>query len=94
MNTFTNFIKSRLKPVKDGNYIHVKTCQLLFGLSEEVGEVSQLFSKRLLYNQPINLTDLKSELGDVIHYAVAIGAVHGLTLEDILKHNIKKLSSR
>ena len=71
---------------------------LHLGLAEEAGEVAGL-AKRALRNFPkdqerITKENFIDELGDVLWYLVACGSIHGIDLEEIWEHNIKKLKER
>ena len=56
-------------------------------LAEEMGEVAEILNKRA-GRKASDGSDLQAELGrelaDVIHYAVAIAAINGLNLNDII----------
>ena len=68
---------------------------LFMKLVEEVGEVAELLNKRG-GRKASDGTDLAAELGnelaDVIHYAVAIAAMNGLDLNDILLEKDRRAS--
>ena len=60
---------------------------LFMKLVEELGEVAEVLNKRTGRKAPDG-SDLQAELGkelaDMIHYTVAIAAVNGLDLNDII----------
>ena len=68
---------------------------LFMKLVEEIGEVAEVLNKRT-GRKSADGSDLNSELGnelaDVIHYAVAIAAVNGLNLNDIILSKDKQAS--
>ena len=68
---------------------------LFMKLVEEVGEVAEVLNKRG-GRKASDGADLAAELGnelaDVIHYAVAIAAVNGLNLNDILLEKDRRAS--
>lgn len=64
------------------------------GLAGEVGEVTELIKKELRDDIGLSPLSLKKELGDVLCYLVDIGAMYGISLEDIASTNIEKLESR
>lgn len=70
------------------------TLEGVLGLVEEAGEVAQLFKKHLLYGQPIDVIRIKEELGDLLFYLIYLSEVYHLSLDDIMDHNIKKLTQR
>jgi NTP pyrophosphatase (non-canonical NTP hydrolase) len=65
-----------------------------FGIAGESGEVCELFKKAQTHGHPLDISKLEKELGDVLWYVVALGHIHGISLEDIANANIEKLSKR
>lgn len=66
------------------------------GLCNEAGEAAGLIKKELcrgVYN-PALVSELKSELGDVLWYLTQLGAEYGITLQDIAAENLRKLRER
>lgn len=64
------------------------------GLSGEAGEVADLIKKGIFHQQGLDLPKLKKELGDVLWYLTALCQALGLTLEEVMQHNIDKLKAR
>ena len=68
---------------------------LFMKLVEEIGEVAEVLNKKAGRKASGN-EDLQAQLGnelaDVIHYAVAIAALNGLDLNDIILHKDKTAS--
>lgn len=64
-------------------------------LVEEMGEVAEILNKRA-GRKAADGGDLQAELGkelaDVIHYAVAIAAINGLNLNDIILEKDRQAS--
>ncbi len=94
--SFTDFVKKvRKGDIYTGGCVKApKLMQELLALQEEVGELSQLFSKEILYSRKIDRFDVLSEMGDILHYLVAIGVAHDFTLEDIIEHNTYKIKKK
>jgi NTP pyrophosphatase (non-canonical NTP hydrolase) len=67
---------------------------MTLGLCGEAGEVSEPIKKYIRGSGPVDVADLRLELGDVFHYWCAIAKFHGITLESILDANVKKLEAR
>ena len=64
-------------------------------LIEEIGEVAELLNKRAgrKASDGSDLTlELGTELADVIHYAVAIAAINGIDMNDIIIRKDKTAS--
>lgn len=64
------------------------------GLAGEAGEVAELAKKGIFHQQGIDREKWKKELGDVLWYVAAICSKLGLTLEEVMQHNIDKLKAR
>ncbi len=68
---------------------------LFMKLVEEIGEVAEILNKRA-GRKSTDGTDLQAELGkelaDVVHYAVAITAINGLDLNDIILEKDRRAS--
>lgn len=65
------------------------------GLNDEAGEVAGLVKKHIFHGHPIDREKLIKELGDVLWY-LNYTAVRccGITLLDVMRQNITKLSAR
>ena len=83
--TYGGFAEKHGVPLAENN--------LFMKLVEEVGEVAEIINKKT-GRKASDETDINSELGkelcDVIHYAVAIAAVNGLALNEIIIEKDRK----
>jgi NTP pyrophosphatase (non-canonical NTP hydrolase) len=64
------------------------------GLAGEAGEAADLVKKGVFHQQGIDYEKLLKELGDVLWYVAAISSTLGVSLEEIMLLNIKKLDAR
>ena len=64
------------------------------GLAGEAGEVSELIKKGIFHQQGIDREKMKKELGDVLWYLSGLAGQFGITLDEIMEHNIEKLKAR
>jgi len=64
------------------------------GLSGEVGEVAEIVKKHIYHEGPLDLDDIKKELGDVMWYIAFACNTFDLDLEEVIKANIEKLKDR
>jgi len=72
----------------------VRLFHSFIGLTTEVGELQDLFKKKVLYGKEIEKDKIVDELGDVMWYlGVACNAL-GVSLEEVMEKNWKKLSTR
>lgn len=68
------------------------------GLNGEAGEVAEQI-KKMIRDDHGRLTDerraqIKSELSDILWYVAAVARDADLALDDVAKHNLKKLADR
>lgn len=64
------------------------------GLAGETGEVVDLLKKHHYHGKPLDVDELRKELGDVLWYLTDLCTEHGLTLADVAAANIAKLQRR
>lgn len=90
IDQFFGWVARRWAGRKDDKSLAIKT----LGLCGEAGEVSEPIKKYLRGSGPVDVSALRLELGDVLHYWCAIANFYGITLESILKANVNKLAAR
>lgn len=66
----------------------------LFGLSGEVGELTDMVKKWIFHEKELDDDHAKKELGDVMWYIAMICESFGWSLDEIMKMNIDKLKKR
>lgn len=66
----------------------------LLGLQSESGEIADCIKKHVYYQQELDITNLKEELGDVMWYIALLVNTLDLDFHEILKQNIEKLEKR
>lgn len=71
-----------------------QTLEGCLGLVGETGEVVDLIKKHIYQGHSLNVTEFKKELGDVLWYVSYLADTYGLTLDDVMETNIKKLERR
>ena len=81
-------IKRELTP-EQANLWHMAT-----GISGEAGEVEDAIKKHVVYQKPLDVKNVKEELGDLLFYMSNLMQSVGLSFEEVLQHNIDKLSVR
>lgn len=97
----TQFDKMTLALAKDGNQIKQeltpKQCNLIhmgLGVSTEANELLDAIKKHTIYQKPLDVENVKEELGDLLFYMSNLMQTIGLSFEEVLQHNIDKLSIR
>lgn len=67
---------------------------MVMGMETEVGEIMDGFKKNLAYNKPIDMVNMKEEIGDLMWYVAGFCRFNDIDLEQVLKTNIAKLKAR
>lgn len=67
---------------------------MALGIVCEGGEVGDMIKKHLYQGHDLNVNDIKDELGDVMWYVANLCTACDLKLEDVLQHNVDKLTKR
>jgi len=87
--------------VKDGNDIAnemtAETAHLLHmavGISGESGELLDAIKKHVIYNKALDVDNVREELGDLYFYMQGIINSMPFSKDDVLNHNIEKLTKR
>ena len=100
-NLLSEFDKMTLALAKDGADIKreltPEQCHMLhmvIGVSTEAGELLDAFKKHTIYQKPLDVENVKEELGDLLFYMSNLMQSVGLSFKDVLQHNIDKLSVR
>lgn len=64
------------------------------GILGEIGEIVDLFKKHYYQGHELDPIRVAEELGDLAWYMTELCTGLGITLEDVARHNIKKLRLR
>ena len=76
----------------DGNILD--DLHMVLGMQTEVAEIADVYKKCIAYKKPLDLINIKEELGDAMWYIANLCNMHGWDLRDILDTNIAKLEAR
>lgn len=100
-NLLSEFDKMTLALAKDGADIlknltpeQTNLWHMATGIGGEAGEVEDVIKKHVIYQKPLDVENVKEELGDLLFYVSNLMQSVGLTFEEVLQHNIDKLSVR
>ena len=100
-NLLSEFDKMALALAKDGTDIKreltPEQCNLIhmvIGVSTEANELLDAIKKHVIYQKPLDVENVKEELGDLLFYMSNLMQSVGLSFEEVLQHNIDKLSVR
>ena len=64
------------------------------GIAGEAGEILDNVKKTWVYNKPLDVENIREELGDLEFYMEALRNLAGLTREECVRHNTSKLVIR
>lgn len=64
------------------------------GIATESGEILDIAKKYQFYNKPVDIVNLKEELGDLLWYLAELISAYDLDINEIMDINIKKLAVR
>lgn len=97
----TQFEKMTLALAKDGAVIkqeitpeQANLLHMGVGAVGEAAELLDAIKKHVIYQKPLDVENVKEELGDLLFYMSNLMQSVGLSFEEILRHNIDKLSVR
>lgn len=97
----TQFEKMTLACAKDGADIvknltpeQANLWHMATGIGGEAGELEDAIKKHVIYQKPLDVENVKEELGDLLFHMSNIMQSVGLSFEEVLQHNIDKLSVR
>ena len=72
----------------------VHALHMASGIGGEAGEVLDEIKKSVMHNKPFNVQKITEELGDLEFYLEGLRQGFGITREEVITSNIKKLSKR
>ncbi|MEG0198583.1 MAG: nucleoside triphosphate pyrophosphohydrolase family protein [Acinetobacter sp.] len=86
--------KSGSAIIKELNPTKADLLHMAVGVAGEAGELLDAVKKATIYNKPIDHENTIEELGDLEFYMSRIRQIIGVTRDEVLEHNYKKLSKR
>lgn len=66
----------------------------IIGIVDELAEVAGPIKKHLYHSHDLDREKMKDEIGDVCWYLALLCNTLGLSLEDVMEHNVSKLKRR
>ena len=92
--TFEEFKLNVMKTAPENDDKHWHLLHGIMGISTETGELMDVMKKKLAYNKPADVVNVKEEIGDVLWYVAYIIHTQGWDIESIMERNIEKLRVR
>lgn len=95
---YAGIVMNLLKPgcdiLKSMTHERVTMIQLALGLAGEAGEIMGAVKKYIIYNQPLDYDNVKEELGDIEFFMEGLRQSIGVTRDECLDYNARKLEAR
>lgn len=73
---------------------NIRLLHSAMGLVTEAGEIQDALKKHLFYGRTLDKVNLEEELGDLFWYMAIMADTLGISFEQIMEKNIRKLKSR
>ena len=91
LKDYSTFAGQRARKMEDAimDMLHAAV-----GISGEAGELLDAIKKVWIYKKPVDVDNIKEELGDLLFYIQMMCNVHGWKLDEVIKANISKLTIR
>jgi len=64
------------------------------GISGEAGEILDAIKKHTVYQKPLDIINIREELGDLEFFMEGLRQILGINRDEILAENVAKLSKR
>lgn len=80
--------------VEEFDELKAHRVHMAMGIAGESGELLDAVKKHVIYNRELDIENVIEELGDIEFYMEGLRAQLGISREDVLSHNIAKLTKR
>lgn len=88
---YSRFVANK---IKDMGSVTLDTLHAAVGISGEAGELLDAVKKHWAYGKPLDVKNVREELGDLMFYITAMMLVQNIALAEILQENADKLDKR
>ena len=92
INEFSDFCSSLASD--DLNIESPAILHSVLGIAGEAGELVDAIKKNVVYHSPLDMDNVKEELGDLLHYIMRLTTACGWTFQDVIDTNVAKLQIR
>jgi NTP pyrophosphatase (non-canonical NTP hydrolase) len=90
----TKLVKSPYEIMDAINHFKLDLTHATLGIAGEAGEIVDAVKKHVIYEKPLDRENLIEELGDMEFYLEQLRQALGITREQTLEANMKKLEVR
>lgn len=95
---YADFVTSRCKfggaIVKSMTPEDAHNLHMVVGISGEAGELLDAMKKAVIYRKPLDVENVKEEIGDVLFYIQGLCNSIGYSIPEALSDNMDKLNKR
>ena len=91
---FSEYQQLAARTEKELPLLNDRLYHALAGITSEAGEVAGTIKKFTVYNQPLNVENIKEEIGDALWYYALLSNAIGADMDKIAEYNIQKLRTR
>lgn len=67
---------------------------MLFGMSTEIGELTDVFKRFIAYKKPVDGVNVVEELGDILYYLASFCRISNIPISEVINRNVAKLETR
>ena len=97
-NSYPDFVTSRCKfggaIVKSMTADDAHMLHMTIGVSGEAGELLDAMKKAVIYRKPLDIENVKEEIGDVLFYLQGLCNSIGYSFDEAMRDNMSKLNKR
>jgi NTP pyrophosphatase (non-canonical NTP hydrolase) len=90
----TEYGKNAIKTLSRSGNLQMDSLHMVLGMVTESAEIADVYKKNIGYGKPLDVTNIKEELGDQLWYIVNMCTINGWLIEEIMDANIAKLKAR
>jgi NTP pyrophosphatase (non-canonical NTP hydrolase) len=74
--------------------VNLRLMHASIGVGTETGELQDLFKKKVLYGKEVEVSKFVDEIGDILWYLGVACNTLGVSFDEVMEKNWKKLSTR
>lgn len=94
MIDFDIYQRQANRTAKKGPDLNYNLNHAALGLAGEAGEFVDAVKKSVIYGKPLDVANLREEMGDLLWYIALACDALGVTMQDIAQENVNKLKRR
>lgn len=92
--TSKEYTQLALRTMHNGPFTLNDQLHMVLGMTTESAEIADVYKKHIAYGKPLDLVNLKEELGDFLWFSHVFCHILGFDIDEIKQMNIDKLQAR